>query len=175
MHCISSISLSAQEAPSVLGSRQIGPRQIGPLENLAANWAPANRALFGAQFAIFWQIGPRQIGPLGGKLGPGKSGPGRLGPLAANWAPANRAPADWAPWRQIGPQEILGAANWAPENFGCGKLGPGKLGPGKLGPGKSGQQLRNICKLKFYIGIGYILQTIGEYMSIGGCRVAVYV
>jgi len=70
-----------------IGPRQIGPRQIGPLENLAANWAPANRALFGAQFAIFWQIGPRQIGPLGGKLGPGKSGPGRLGPLAANWAP----------------------------------------------------------------------------------------
>ena len=57
---------------SVLG--KLGPGKLGP-------------ALFGAQFAIFWQIGPRQIGPLGGKLGPGKSGPGRLGPLAANWAP----------------------------------------------------------------------------------------
>merc|ERR1719500_2058962 len=73
------------------GSRQIGPRQIGPLENLAANWAPANRALFGAQFAIFWQIGPRQIGPLGGKLGPGKLGPWKMlvrqiGPLE-NWDP----------------------------------------------------------------------------------------
>ena len=109
-----------------IGPRQIGPRQIGPLENLAANWAPANRALFGAQFAIFWQIGPRQIGPLDGKLGPGKSGPARLGPLAANWAPkillwqmgppanwatknlfvANWAPPDWAPWRQIWPRKI---------------------------------------------------------------------
>ena len=108
-----------------------------------ANWAPANQALFGAQFAIFlanW--------------------------APANWAPANRAPADWAPWRQIGPrqigprqigplggklgpleilsrqigpQKILGAANWAleiwvwqigPRKFGCGKLGPGRLGPG---------------------------------------------
>ena len=84
------------------GSRQIGPRQIGPLENLAANWAPANRALFGAQFAIFWQIGPRQIGPLGGKLGPGKSGPGKSGP------------GKLGPWkmlvRQIGPLE-----NWDPK------------------------------------------------------------
>ena len=54
------------------------------------------------------------------------------------------------------------------------------------------QQLRNICKLNWYIGIGYILPVIGEYMlnffigicyilptiwgylSIGGCRVAEY-
>ena len=27
----------------------------------------------------------------------------------------------------------------------------------------------NICQLNFYIGIGYILSTIWEYISIGGC------
>ena len=30
------------------------------------------------------------------------------------------------------------------------------------------QQLGNICQLNLYIGIGHILSTIGEYMSIGG-------
>ena len=34
--------------------------------------------------------------------------------------------------------------------------------------------LGNICKLNVYIGIGYILPTIGGFMSIGGCRVAEY-
>ena len=113
------------------------------------------------------QIGPRQIGPLANLaanwaphfLGPnlpffGKSGPGRLGPLAADWAPANWAPADWAPCRQIGPRQI------GPRQIGPlgGKLGPSKSSPGKLGP----------CFI--FICIGYILPTIGGYMSFGGCQ-----
>ena len=30
--------------------------------------------------------------------------------------------------------------------------------------------LGNICQLNLYIDIGYILPTMGGYMSIGGCR-----
>ena len=69
-----------------------------------------------------------------GKLGPGRLGPGKLGPSPiwrqigprTFWGPichflANRAPADWAPWRQIGPLGNFVAANWALENFRCGK------------------------------------------------------
>ena len=66
----------------MLAYLKTGSRQIGPLANLPANWGPA---LFGAQFAVFWQIGPRKIEPR------------QIGPLenvgAANWVPANRAPA----------------------------------------------------------------------------------
>ena len=54
---------------------------------------------------------------------------------------------------RLGPERFL-AANRAPEFFCCGKLGPGKSGPGWLGP----------CII--YIGIGYVLPTIGGYMSV---------
>ena len=135
--------------PGRLGPGKLGPapiwRQIGP----RTFWGPichflANRAP--ADWAPWRQIGPRQIGPrqigpLGGRLGPGKLGPGRLGPLAANWAPANRAPANWAPVLYSFVLDIF-----------C-------------------QQLGKYMSVEFlYIGIGYILPTIGGYMSFGGCQ-----
>ena len=109
----------------------------------------------------------------------------------ADWAPANRAPADWAPWWQIGPLGgKLGPWKFCCGKSVPGKSGPGKLGPGKLGPwiiwirqivfieykyihigevcqlvlDKFCQQLGNTYLLNSYIGIGYILLTIGEYM-----------
>ena len=32
------------------------------------------------------------------------------------------------------------------------------------------QQLGNVCYLEKYISIVYVLPTIGEYMSVGGCH-----
>ena len=140
--------------PGILGPGRLGPapiwRQIGP----RTFWGPichflANRAP--ADWAPWRQIGPRQIGPrqigpLVGRLGPGKMGPGRLGPLAANWAPANRAPANWAPVLYSFVLDIF-----------C-------------------QQLGKYMSVEFlYIGIGYILPTIGGYMSIGGVTLYTYV
>ena len=34
------------------------------------------------------------------------------------------------------------------------------------------QQLGNMCQLNIYICIGYILPTIGGYMTVGGCLCA---
>ena len=137
-----------------IGPRQIGPWQIGPLTDLAANWAPH---FLGPNLPFF-----------------GKSGPGRLGPLAANWAPANRAPADWAPWRQIGPLGNFVAANWAPENFGCGKLGPGnfvggKSGPGRLGPLAANWAPANGAPGKFGCGKLGPIMIFGCFWSLHNC------
>ena len=41
----------------------------------------------------------------------------------------------WSVLGKLGPERFF-AANWAPENFCCGKLGPGKFVGGKLGPQK---------------------------------------
>ena len=134
-----------------IGPRQIGPRQIGPLADLAANWAPH---FLGPNLPFF-----------------GKSGPGRLGPLAADWAPANWAPADWAPCRQIGPLGgKLGplAANWAPANRAPANWATVLY---SFVLDIFCQQLGKYMSVEFlYIGIGYILPTIGGYMSFGGCQ-----
>ena len=117
-----------------------GSRQIGPRQ-IGPRTFWGPICHFLANWAPWRQIGPRQIGPLGGRLGPGKLGPGRLGPLAANWAPANRAPANWAPVLYSFVLDIF-----------C-------------------QQLGKYMSVEFlYIGIGYILPTIGGYMSFGGCQ-----
>ena len=83
------------------------------------------------------------------------------------------------------PQPLGFEANWAPDvspgNLGpwkilCGKLGPWKIGPRQIGPqnffwrliGPGKYTLVNMLQLNLYIVIGYILPTIGGYMSIGG-------
>ena len=119
-----------------------------------------------------------------GKLGPGTLGPSpiwrQIGPRTF-WGPichflANRAPADWAPWRQIGPRQIgplvcrFGpwAANWAPANRAPANWAPVLY---SFVLDIFCQQLGKYMSVEFlYIGIGYILPTIGGYMSFGGCQ-----
>ena len=50
----------------------------------------------------------------------------------ANWAPGKLGPERFL-W-QIGPRQIGPPADWAPENFGFGKLGPWKMFVRKIGP-----------------------------------------
>ena len=107
------------------------------------------------------QFGSRRFRPRAffcGKLGPGRLGHGKcllrqIGPQKLFW------------W-QIGPQNIL----W--RQIGPWKIGPRQIGPRNffwrlIGPGK--YTLVNMLQLNLYIVIGYILPTIGGYMSIGGC------
>ena len=147
MYCaLASVTKAIQDfinffSPIFFGSRQIGPRAI-----------------------FCGKLGPGRLGP--GKLGPGKLGPRQIGPQQIGprkMAPGKLCLSKLSSW-QIGP-----LANWAP-----GKLGPCKLGPSKLGPWQT-TNLPFRCiygnRMLCVLSIGYILPTIGGYMSIEGCQV----
>ena len=154
---------------------------------LANNWAPAiwalcrfggnlGPALFGSQFAVFWQIGPRQIGPQ-------QIGPRQIGPLE-NLGPGKLGPAKLGPWkirvRQIGALANGSPANWAPVfhtfvlDIYCQQLGNVCYLILYIGNGNILPTIENISQLNLFIGFVYVLPTIRGCMSIRGCQLSVH-
>ena len=124
-------------------------------------------------FYTFW--GTRQIGAPG-KLAPGKLSPSKLGP--GKLSPANRAPG------KLGPDVFVQCTNTEMlihrlTNIQIMHIIIASIDPIQI------YALGNIyvswiygymylCQLNSYIGIGYILPTIGGYMSIGRCLCRIY-
>ena len=144
--------------PGRLGPGKFGPCRLGPIKCfggklgsrifLVANWAPE----------YFWrQIGPQQIGPrkkVGRKLGPKKMLVRQFGPLEI------LAPKVFA-WQIVGMTKLYSKClmhKYSYTNTLIHKY-----------PYISNPNIyigEYICQLKLYIGIGYILPTIGEHVLV---------